>query len=65
MLNDYDKEKNEIGKARPKYQSKELRQAMAYAINRDEWIKAFYHGYGKPLNGLIPSSHWSGAKKVK
>lgn len=63
VLNDYDKEKNEIGKPRPKYQSKELRQAMAYAINRDEWIKAFYHGYGKPLNGLIPSSHWSGAKK--
>lgn len=36
---------------------------MAYAINRKEWIDAFYYGYGKPLNGLIPSAHWSGAKE--
>ena len=63
VLNDYDKKAQKIGKERPKYQNKKLRQAMAYAINRKEWIDAFYYGYGKPLNGLIPSSHWSGAKK--
>ncbi|EGQ4157914.1 ABC transporter substrate-binding protein [Staphylococcus pseudintermedius] len=63
VLNDYDKKAQKIGKERPKYQDKKLRQAMAYAINRKEWIDAFYYGYGKPLNGLIPSAHWSGAKK--
>ncbi|PWZ93518.1 ABC transporter substrate-binding protein, partial [Staphylococcus pseudintermedius] len=54
VLNDYDKKAQKIGKERPKYQDKKLRQAMAYAINRKEWIDAFYYGYGKPLNGLIP-----------
>ena len=63
VLNDYDKKSQKIGKERPKYQNKKLRQAMAYAINRKEWIDAFFYGYGKPLNGLIPSAHWSGAKK--
>ncbi|MGV3041381.1 oligopeptide ABC transporter substrate-binding protein [Staphylococcus rostri] len=63
VLNDYDKKTQTIGKERPKYQDKKLRQAMAHAINRKEWIDAFYYGYGKPMNGLIPSSHWSGAKE--
>ncbi|HCA7053865.1 TPA: ABC transporter substrate-binding protein [Staphylococcus pseudintermedius] len=63
VLNDYDKKAQKIGKERPKYQDKKLRQAMAYAINRKEWIDAFYYGYGKPLNGLIPSAHWSGARE--
>ncbi|UEX90432.1 oligopeptide ABC transporter substrate-binding protein [Staphylococcus ratti] len=63
VLNDYDKKAQTIGKERPKYQNKKLRQAMAHAINRKEWIDAFYYGYGKPLNGLIPSAHWSGAKE--
>ncbi|EGQ1742610.1 ABC transporter substrate-binding protein [Staphylococcus pseudintermedius] len=63
VLNDYDKKAQKIGKERPKYQDKKLCQAMAYAINRKEWIDAFYYGYGKPLNGLIPSAHWSGAKE--
>ncbi|KIX90787.1 ABC transporter substrate-binding protein [Staphylococcus microti] len=63
VLNDYDKKTQTIGKERPKYQDKKLRQAMAHAINRQEWIDAFYYGYGKPLNGLIPSAHWSGAKE--
>lgn len=63
VLNDYDKKAQKIGKERPKYQDKKLRQAMAYAINRKEWIDAFYYGYGKPLNGLIPYAHWSGAKE--
>ncbi|AVQ33000.1 ABC transporter substrate-binding protein [Staphylococcus muscae] len=63
VLNDYDKKTQTIGKERPKYQDKKLRQAMAHAINRKEWIEAFYYGYGKPLSGLIPSAHWSGAGK--
>ncbi|WP_324174128.1 oligopeptide ABC transporter substrate-binding protein [Staphylococcus pseudintermedius] len=63
VLNDYDKKEMKIGKERPKYQDKRLRKAMAYAINRKEWIDAFFYGYAKPLYGLIPSEHWSGAKK--
>ena len=63
VLNDYDKKAMKVGKERPKYQDKRLRQAMAHAINRKEWIDAFFYGFGKPLNGLIPSAHWSGAKK--
>ncbi|WP_315293484.1 Oligopeptide ABC transporter, substrate-binding protein OppA [Mammaliicoccus lentus] len=63
VLNDYNKDKMEVGKARPKYQDPKLRKAMAYAINRDEWIKAFLYEYGKKTNGLIPSAHWVAADK--
>lgn len=63
ILNDYDRKAEKIGAPRPKYQDKRLRQAMAYAINRKEWNDAFFYGYAKPLIGLIPSEHWSGAKK--
>ena len=63
VLNDYDKTKQKIGKERPKYQNKKLRQALTYAINRKEWINAFMYGYAKPLEGLVPSAFWNGAKK--
>lgn len=45
----------------PKYQNLKLRQAMYYAINRPEWVKAFFFGVGKPINGPIPSNHWIAA----
>jgi peptide/nickel transport system substrate-binding protein len=63
VLNDYDKAKQKVGKPRPKFQNKKLRQALTYAINRNEWVDAFLYGYGKKLNGLIPSSFWSAADK--
>lgn len=44
-----------------KYQNKKLRQAMMYAINRDEWVKAFFSGLGKPINRPIPTAHWIAA----
>ena len=34
VSHDYDKAKNKTGKVRPKYENKELRQALMYAIDR-------------------------------
>lgn len=61
VSHDYDKDKNKTGAERPKYKEKKLRQAMLYAIDRKKWIKAFYQGYGKELNSLVPSMHWIAA----
>lgn len=58
VLNGYDKKAMKVGEPRPKYQDVKLRKAMDYAINKDEWIKAFLQGYGKPTNSLIPTNHW-------
>ncbi len=41
VSHDYDKKYNKTGKVRPKYEDKELRKAMLYAIDREKWIKAF------------------------
>jgi peptide/nickel transport system substrate-binding protein len=45
----------------PKYQDVKLRQAMYYAINRPEWVKAFFFGLGTPINRPIPTNHWIAA----
>lgn len=45
----------------PKYGDVRLRQAMLYALNREEWIGAFFGGLGQPLNSVIPSTHWIAA----
>lgn len=44
-----------------KYQNKDLRKALLYAINRQEWVDAFMDGFGAPVNRPIPSSHWVAA----
>jgi peptide/nickel transport system substrate-binding protein len=44
-----------------KYQDVKLRQAMYYAINRPEWVKAFFFGLGTPINRPIPTNHWIAA----
>jgi len=44
-----------------KYQNVKLRQAMYYAINREEWVKAFFFGVGKPVNRPVPTNHWIAA----
>lgn len=48
----------------PKYASKQLRQAMLYAINREEWVAAFFSGLGKPLNRPVPTAHWIAANEA-
>lgn len=57
----FDHDKLEIVEEKTKYANKELRQAMMYALNREEWVDAFFFGYGKPVNKPIPSSHWISA----
>lgn len=44
-----------------KYASKELRQAMLYAIDREKWIKSFFSGLAQPLDTVIPKAHWIAA----
>ncbi|WP_213422310.1 oligopeptide ABC transporter substrate-binding protein [Bhargavaea massiliensis] len=60
-LGKYDADKREIVEEVPKYQDVNLRKAMAHAINREEWIDAFFFGYGKPVNKPVPSAHWIAA----
>lgn len=45
----------------PKYQNKNLRKAMYYAINREEWVDAFFSGLGSTVNRPVPTNHWIAA----
>ncbi|MHB8481425.1 MAG: ABC transporter substrate-binding protein, partial [Nitrospiria bacterium] len=36
-----------------------VRQAMAYAINREVMIKELLRGLARPATGLLPSNHWA------
>lgn len=58
-LGNWDGKKNVADE--PKYQDLKLREAMYYAINREEWVKAFFFGVGKPVNRPIPTNHWIAA----
>ncbi|SIT68861.1 oligopeptide ABC transporter substrate-binding protein [Edaphobacillus lindanitolerans] len=60
-LGKFDNKQQKIVEENPKYQDVKLRQAMAHAINRQEWIDAFFFGYGKPINKPVPSAHWISA----
>ncbi|MYL32528.1 oligopeptide ABC transporter substrate-binding protein [Pontibacillus yanchengensis] len=57
----FDNEKKEIVEQKEKYQDKKLRKAMYHAINRQEWIDAFFSGYGSPVDAPVPSNHWIAA----
>jgi len=61
-LGKFDNEKLEIVEEKEKYQDKNLRHAMMYALNRQEWIDAFFFGYGEPVNKPVPSAHWISAE---
>ncbi|MED4207576.1 oligopeptide ABC transporter substrate-binding protein [Neobacillus mesonae] len=58
-LGTWDGKKNVMNE--PKYQDLKLREAMYYAINREEWVKAFFFGVGKPVNRPVPTNHWIAA----
>lgn len=58
-LGTFDGKKSVMNK--DKYANVKLRQAMLYAINREEWVGAFFSGLGKPVNRPVPSAHWIAA----
>lgn len=60
-LGKFDNESQTITEELPKYQDKQVRQAMMYALNRQEWVDAFFFGYGTVVNAPVPSSHWNAA----
>ncbi|OQX28847.1 MAG: ABC transporter substrate-binding protein [Spirochaeta sp. LUC14_002_19_P3] len=47
------------------YDDKRVRQAMNYAINRDEIIKAVYGSAGQPAKNPIPPTMWSYNDDIK
>ncbi|GGD16306.1 oligopeptide ABC transporter substrate-binding protein [Pontibacillus salipaludis] len=57
----FDNEKKEVVEQNDKYANLELRKAMYHAINRDEWIDAFFSGYGSKVNAPVPTAHWIAA----
>ncbi|GAA0437838.1 MAG: oligopeptide ABC transporter substrate-binding protein [Bacillota bacterium] len=58
-LGTWDGEKNVMDYE--KYHDKQLRKAMAYAIDRESWINEFFFGLGQPVNRPIPTAHWISA----
>lgn len=60
-LGKFDNATQTISEELPKYQDKQLRQAMMYALNRQEWVDAFFFGYANVVNAPVPSSHWNSA----
>ncbi|OGL39657.1 MAG: hypothetical protein A3C43_03210 [Candidatus Schekmanbacteria bacterium RIFCSPHIGHO2_02_FULL_38_11] len=46
-------------------ENKKVRQAIAYAIDRDIIIKSIERGMARKATGMVPSSHWAYEKEVK
>ncbi len=44
---------------------KKVRQALSYAVNREEMLKAFFMGRGTLISGPIPLSSWAYNVQVK
>ncbi len=49
----------------PVFQDPRVRQAMAYAVNRDEMLKALYRGLGTTVQSPIHPSLWQYDKQLK
>lgn len=43
----------------PVLQKREVRQALAYAIDRDSLIKYLLHGQAREASGILPPNHWA------
>src|SRR5207253_2964643 len=55
----------ERNREKPQYQSKALRQALNYAINKDELVDKLYSGAGVPAVGVLPPTSWAFNKELK
>lgn len=55
----YDTEKGVNVSDNKKFQNKNLRHAMAHALDRESFIESFANGLGKPLNTPFPSVSWA------
>ncbi|WPL19081.1 Dipeptide-binding protein [Thiorhodovibrio winogradskyi] len=44
---------------------RELRLAIAHAIDREAILKYLFHGLGRPAQALLPPEHWAGAPELE
>ena len=44
---------------------KEVRQALAYATDRESLVKYLLHGQARPASGILPPNHWAYEENVK
>jgi len=51
--------------ANPKFKDKRIRQALNYAVNKDELIKMVLLGYGKVADGPFAPQSWAHTSEVK
>ena len=49
----------------PILKKKEVRQALAYAIDRDSLIKYLLHGQAREASGILPPNHWAYESDVR
>ncbi|WP_042349502.1 oligopeptide ABC transporter substrate-binding protein [Bacillus massiliigorillae] len=55
----WDSKKNKVVSSNNKFKNKKLRQAMAYALDRESYVKYLKNGLGKVLNTPMPSVSWA------
>ena len=49
----------------PDYQNKSLRQALNYAVNKQELMDSLYSGAGVPATGVLPATSWAYDTSIK
>jgi ABC-type transport system substrate-binding protein len=55
----------EFNLKKPEYQNKLLRQALNYAVNKQEIADKLYSGAGVPATGVLPSTSWGYDQNLK
>jgi peptide/nickel transport system substrate-binding protein len=55
----WDADKGQVVSDNPKFQNKQLRQAMAHALDRQGILDGFSNGLGQVLNVPLPSVSWA------
>lgn len=55
----------EFNLKKPEFQNKTLRQALNYAVNKQELAEKLYSGAGVPATGVLPSTSWAFDPEIK